>query len=181
MDFISPRSGAIVNAANEQCLGGGGVDGAITAAGGRNLARDRLSLPYNDDNIRCPTGNAVITGPGEYGGLQVPFVVHAVGPDYSMFKGFDVPDRLLGSAYQSSLDRCQENGVTEVAFALLSAGVFRGRRQARDVLRIGVTSIRDWSTGAYNNSCLKSITLCGFSEQEANLLLNVCDTEIPKM
>lgn len=176
--FVSPVSGAIVNAANEQCLGGGGVDGAITAAGGPNLAKDRLALPSSDDDIRCPTGSAVITGPGEYGDLQVPFVIHAVGPDYNMYRGFDVPDQLLRSAYQSSLDRCQESGVTEVAFALLSAGVFRGRREVKDVLHIGISAIRDWAMDAPASSGLQSIILCGFSEQETDLLLRVCESVV---
>jgi O-acetyl-ADP-ribose deacetylase (regulator of RNase III) len=59
-------------------LGGGGVDGAITAAGGENLADDRMALKQIAPGIRCKTGSAVITGPGDYGSLKVPFVVHAV-------------------------------------------------------------------------------------------------------
>lgn len=211
MDFVSPKTGAIVNAANEQCLGGGGVDGAISAAGGGNLARDRHALPliskkmsssgsadcrndgeeeddefYMQEEVRCPTGGAVITGPGDYGALHVPFVIHAVGPNYHMYNGFETADRLLRAAYQSSLDRCREKGITEVAFALLSAGVFRGRRQPEEILRIGVTAIRDWSQhDADDNfdsssSSLKSITLCGFSDEETAMLLDACETELSK-
>jgi O-acetyl-ADP-ribose deacetylase (regulator of RNase III) len=180
VDFVSPISGAIVNAANEQCLGGGGVDGAITAAGGIHLARDRLALPCHGGDIRCPTGSAVITGPGNYGSLQVPYVVHAVGPNYYLFDDFHVPDQLLRSAYTSSLDRCHEDGITDVAFALLSAGVFRGRREVKDVLRVGVTAIRDWSVSAPSSCQLKSIVLYGFSEQETSLLLKICEAEIAK-
>ena len=71
----SMTKAAIVNASNEVCLGGGGVDGAISAAGGPNLMHDRLRLPFVADDgpscrgVRCPTGAAVITGPGEYGDL----------------------------------------------------------------------------------------------------------------
>ena len=181
VDFVSPISGAIGNAANEQCLGGGGVDGAITAAGGIDLARDRLALPCQNGDIRCPTGSAVITGPGNYGDLQVPFVLHAVGPNYNFYDNFQVPDELLRSAYTSSLDRCHENGITDVAFALLSAGVFRGRREVKDVLRIGVAAIRDWSLVAPTSCKLNTITLCGFSEQETTLLLKICEADIAKI
>ena len=189
---------AIVNAANQVCLGGGGVDGAITRAGGPNLAQDREDLPVVDadgmpvleGDIRCPTGHAVVTGPNDYGSLQVPYVIHAVGPNYSdfAFGNYNIPDRLLRSAYQSSLDRCLEHDITNVAFSLLSAGIYRGQRKVQDVLTIGILAIRDWAV-LHNHKKnddkdevvvgpLQSITLCGFSENEANLLLEICRSEL---
>ena len=159
--------GAIVNAANEGCLGGGGVDGAINDAGGRNLWKDREALPLllsketETPGSRCNTGGAVVTGPGDYGSLRVRYVIHAVGPAYLRFSKdeyddneeddddddeceFDEPDALLRSAYRESLERCRDEGITDVAFSLLSAGVFRGNRSLREVLTIGVMAIRDW-------------------------------------
>jgi O-acetyl-ADP-ribose deacetylase (regulator of RNase III) len=182
------RIGAIVNAANEGCLGGAGVDGAITLAGGPTLARDRLALPVlsRTTTARCLTGNAAMTGPGDYGDLNVPFVVHAVGPNYSAYDDFDTPDRLLRSAYQSSLEACRKHDVTDVAFSLLSAGVYRGRRNIKDVLTIGVNAIQEWwahenhqassSSAATNggSSSLKTVTLCGYSEQEVAMLMAIC-------
>lgn len=100
---------------------------------------------YYGCGIRCPTGSAVITGPNRYGSLAVPFVVHAVGPSYFSFDNFEEPDQLLRSAYIASLDRCQENGIADVAFSLLSAGIFRGNRKLGTVLQIGVEAIRDWA------------------------------------
>lgn len=183
--------GAIVNAANERCLGGGGVDGAISDAGGPNLLQDRLALPMvsekrkrgkdamvnEEAGIRCRTGDAVMTGPGEYGELKVSFVVHAVGPNYHRYDNFATPDKLLRSAYQTSLDCCQEHGVTEVAFALLSAGIFRGQRKSSQVLAIGIQAIQDWAMNKLNGpGCsLKSIILCGFTEKETNLLVKSCN------
>ena len=107
--------------------------------------------------IRCPTGSAVITGPNEYGELAVPFVVHAVGPSYFSFDNFDEPDELLYNAYVESMRRCQENGVTDVAFSLLSAGIFRGQRDLGTVLSIGVDAIRNWSE---QGMCFEYIRPC---------------------
>jgi O-acetyl-ADP-ribose deacetylase (regulator of RNase III) len=151
VDYSSPDSiqnDAIVNAANEGCLGGGGVDGAISKMGGINLHNDRLALPLVNDSevVRCPTGAAVITGPNDdgYGSLLVNHVIHAVGPNYFKFEGFDEPDSLLRGAYLSSLECGRQAEVQAVAFSLLSAGVFRGSRDLEDVLKIGITGIRDW-------------------------------------
>jgi O-acetyl-ADP-ribose deacetylase (regulator of RNase III) len=173
IDFSSRQSGAIVNAANEGCLGGGGVDGAISDAGGESLSRDRQALPLLERGIRCPTGSAVLTGPGKYGTLQVPYVIHAVGPNYMMHDEFDTPDQLLQSAYQKSLDLAKEHGITEVAFALLSAGVFRGERDPDTILGIAVTEIRDWVDQAQDVGALESVSLIAFSPVECKLLLEV--------
>lgn len=85
----NPDRSAIVNAANNLCLGGGGVDGAISTAGGDRLLNDRRALPSirgHGREVRCRTGDAVITGPNQYGRLLTPFVIHAVGPNYSVPK-----------------------------------------------------------------------------------------------
>ena len=209
----SPRVGAIVNAANVRCLGGGGVDGAISNAGGPNLWNDRLALPeISKEGNRCRVGGAVVTGPGRYGHLHVKYVVHAVGPAYPAFsdesdedysdendsnsssdgENFAEPDALLRSAYQEALERCREKGITDVAFSLLSAGIFRGKRSLDDVLLIGILAIRDWVNEQNNTNSaspnkgdngnnvsssthrLRTITLCGFSKSEVGALQKAC-------
>ena len=75
---------AIVNAANTGCQSGGGVDGAITSAGGRGLREARAKLPVLDGGDsyfgdRCRVGDAVVTAGGD---LAAKWCVHAVGPDY---------------------------------------------------------------------------------------------------
>merc|ERR1719193_167112 len=74
---------AIVNAANQGCLGGGGVDGAISSAGGRALYEARSKLPLVDGKgaVRCPTGEARLTIGGN---LKANYCIHAVGPNYRM-------------------------------------------------------------------------------------------------
>lgn len=200
LDFAAPaapkRVGAIVNAANKGCLGGGGVDGAINDAGGPKLWEDRKALPVRKGTTRCPTGGAVVTGPGDYGSLNVPYVIHAVGPNYSVYNNFSKPDARLRSAYQESLERCKETGITDVGFSLLSAGVFRGDRSLKDVLTISLQAIKDWVvhemeeeqdsiTCAANATSgdeqpsqshrLRSITLCGYSKKEVTTLMNACE------
>ena len=134
VDFASPF-GAIVNAANEGCLGGGGVDGAISNAGGINLYNDRLALPIvYRGGVRCPTGLAKLTGPGDYGKLQVPFVVHAVGPQYFAYPNFVQPDKLLRSAYQTSLECCRRSAAPFPPHPRLSP-CCRSRRSRRPSLR----------------------------------------------
>ncbi|GKY95964.1 hypothetical protein MPSEU_000556900 [Mayamaea pseudoterrestris] len=156
---------AIVNAANEGCLGGGGIDGAISSAGGFRLRHDRLNLPIvseqgsNDyfamrnmfafrSEIRCPTGEAVLTGPNDYGRLHVPYVIHAVGPDYSNFRGSQGTSHgheLLNGAYQESLDRALEHGIQKVGFSLLSAGIFRAHVSLLEILQVSIDAIQSWA------------------------------------
>jgi len=159
---------AIVNAANEACLGGGGVDGAISNAGGPNLLADRMALPEKT-GIRCPSGEAVITGPGSYGTLRVPYVIHAVGPNYMSFDNNLVNgDKLLYSAYSQSLERAKEAKLEAVAFSLISSGIFRGRRSKREVLRIGMEAIADFD--GYKG--LKEVHMCAYSAEDGD---DLCD------
>jgi O-acetyl-ADP-ribose deacetylase (regulator of RNase III) len=139
VDFSGPINSAIVNAANEGCLGGGDVDGAISDAGGDRLLKARLALPTmvttTRKSVRCPTGQAVLTGPDRFGTLKVPFVVHAVGPNYHDYCDYydDEDDNnnnesssntsmseghvLLRSAYQRSLDLAYKHKIKKNCFS----------------------------------------------------------------
>src|SRR5579872_5849391 len=88
-DITLVSADAIVNAANSHLAGGGGVDGAIHAAGGPEIMRE-LRERYSG----CATGNAVITGAGR---LNARYVIHAVGPRWS--GGANQEEELLRSAY----------------------------------------------------------------------------------
>ena len=145
----SPLEIAIVNAANNGGLGGLGVDGAITEAGGPHLANDRIKLPVLEvrpggSEIRIQTGDAVLTGPGDYGDLHAANVIHAVGPDY---RGIAIPEGniLLQQAYEKSMRVAQEKGIKYIGFSLLSSGIFRGnpeRISLGEVLKIGIDTVK---------------------------------------
>lgn len=159
---------AIVNAANSGCLGGGGVDGAICRAGGEDLARAREALPLLSTCIRCNVGDAVLTVGGD---LKATWCVHAVGPNYADFDDDEQdPDDLLRGAYAAAMQRAKEKHVSTLAFALLSAGIFRGNRTLSQVLRIAVDSI---SRNTYEG--LAKVHLVAFTDTERLALLRAAD------
>lgn len=132
---------------------------------------DRQALPEVGPGIRCSMGNAVITGPNSYGKLNTHYVIHAVGPNYKKLKSLDAGDALLSSAYNSSLECAKTAKLEAVAFSLLSAGVFRGSRSVKEVLRIGMAAICKF--GGYTE--LQEVHMCAFNENEADTLVEVAE------
>jgi O-acetyl-ADP-ribose deacetylase (regulator of RNase III) len=118
-DIIGQDVDAIVNAANEWMLGGGGVDGAIHAAAGPELLEACRAVPQVRPGIRCPTGEARIT-PGFR--LQARFVVHTVGPVWR--GGKQGESQLLASCYRESLGLALSHGARSIAFPCISTGAF---------------------------------------------------------
>lgn len=110
---------AIVNAANERMLGGGGVDGAIHRAAGPELAAACREVAEVRPGVRCPTGEARIT-PGF--GLPASYVIHTVGPVWR--GGGNGEAELLASCYASSLALALGHGVRAIAFPAISCGVY---------------------------------------------------------
>jgi O-acetyl-ADP-ribose deacetylase (regulator of RNase III) len=110
---------AIVNAANERLLGGGGVDGAIHRAAGPGLLEECRRIPEVRPGVRCPTGEARITSGHN---LPAEYVIHAVGPIWH--GGTQGEPELLASCYRSSLQRAVENGIRTIAFPAISCGAF---------------------------------------------------------
>ena len=122
---------AIVNAANQVMLGGGGVDGAIHRAAGKELFDACLKVSEVRPGVRCPTGEARIT-PGFK--LLAKFVIHAVGPVYR--DGQHGEPEKLAACYRNSLALAAENGCKTIAFPCISTGIYGYPKE--DAARIAV-------------------------------------------
>jgi O-acetyl-ADP-ribose deacetylase (regulator of RNase III) len=156
---------AIVNAANEGCLGGGGVDGAVCNAGGPSLAAARRALPLLNapkgrGYVRCHTGDAVTTIGGD---LPARLCIHAVGPNFAFHR--ENGDSLLISAYAAAMREGAHHSVTSIAFSLLSASIFKADKPLSHVLRLGAAAV---AQNAYDG-CSHAL-LCGYTEEECSAL-----------
>ncbi|CAN6312870.1 unnamed protein product [Urochloa humidicola] len=134
---VDGATDAIVNAANERMLGGGGVDGAIHRAAGPELVQACRKVPEVKPGVRCPTGEARITPAFK---LPVSRVIHTVGPIYDMDKH---PEVSLKNAYENSLKLAKENGIQYIAFPAISCGVFR--YPPKEASKIAVSTAQQFS------------------------------------
>jgi O-acetyl-ADP-ribose deacetylase (regulator of RNase III) len=134
-DITAQEVDAIVNAANNSLLGGGGVDGAIHRAGGPEILAACRALRATTLPNGLPTGDAVATTAGR---LKARYVIHTVGPVWD-----PAQDRspLLAAAYRNSLTVATSLGVTSIAFPAISAGIY-GWPMA-DAATIALRTIRD--------------------------------------
>jgi O-acetyl-ADP-ribose deacetylase (regulator of RNase III) len=160
LDITRLEVDAIVNAANEWMLGGGGVDGAIHAAAGPGLLEACRAVPEVRPGVRCPTGEARITA-----GFDLPakYVIHTVGPVWR--GGGSGEDELLAACYRASLDLAERRAVKSIGFPAISCGVYRFPPERASA--IAVREIRRYLAGAMS---IESVVLVAFDTRMAKIL-----------
>ena len=169
-DITTLEVDAIVNAANESLLGGGGVDGAIHRAAGPKLLEACRTLGG------CSTGLSKITN-----GYDLPAgrVIHAVGPVWHASGGdADSPklgdmreDVLLASCYQTSLELAGQNDCRTIAFPAISTGVYHFPKER--AARIAVGHVLGWLR---KNDQPQRVIFCCFSDPDADIYGHVIAT-----
>ena len=148
-DITKLEVDAIVNAANRSLLGGGGVDGAIHRAAGRELLKECMTLNG------CETGQSKITGAYK---LPCKYVIHTVGPVYHYYSEQEAAE-LLASCYRTSLAIAQKKGIKSIAFPCISCGVYGYPKM--DAAKVALEAIRE-------SNYEGEVILCCFSEDDAD-------------
>jgi len=145
---------AIVNAANESLLGGGGVDGAIHRAAGPELLAACRGLPEVSPGVRCPTGEARITP-----GFRLParHVIHTVGPIWR--GGAQHEAERLASCYRESLRVAERHAIESIAFPAISCGVYG--YPIEQAVAIAVREVQAWRAA---ETAPRHIVFCCFGD-----------------
>jgi O-acetyl-ADP-ribose deacetylase (regulator of RNase III) len=151
-DITRQQVDAVVNAANPSLAGGGGVDGAIHRAAGRELVEESRAL------APCRTGDAKTTK-----GYKLPakWVIHTVGPVYSRYSSAEAT-ALLESAYRNALREAVRVGAKTVAFPAISTGVYGYPKD--DAAAIAVRTVEDFLR---HEPAIEEVRLVCFSEESA--------------
>lgn len=155
-DITKLHVDAIVNAANETLLGGGGVDGAIHSAAGPDLLAECKTLGG------CRTGEAKITK-----GYNLPakYVIHTVGPIYNTDRNVE---KLLSNCYTNSLKLAVENNIYSIAFPGISTGVYGYPK--KEAARIAIQAVLSFLKNSPKDI---KVIFVSFSEGDFNIYKNL--------
>ena len=156
---------SIVNAANEQLLGGAGVCGAIFNSAGWDKLQKACDKYTENNNVRCPVGKACITDSFNLKSLGIKHIIHAVGPDCRIIKDTKQQDFLLEQSYKNSLILADKNNITSIAFPFISSAIyaFPKKRASNIVLKTVVNYIKN------NNTKINSVYFVLFSQEDFDL------------
>ncbi len=161
-DITTLRVDAIVNAANTSLLGGGGVDGAIHWAAGRELLVECRQLGG------CKTGQSKVTNAYK---LPCRRVIHTVGPVW--YGGNAGEAELLASCYDTAMQIAENENIVSIAFPCISTGVYRYPKL--EAAKIALETIsKHLNSGKYTGS----VTICCFSEADADIYRQLIGSQI---
>ena len=149
-DITTLEVDAIVNAANESLLGGGGVDGVIHRGAGPELLKECRTLGG------CNTGQAKITNGYN---LKAKFVIHTVGPVWR--DGTNGEPQLLASCYRNCLQLAVENQIQTIAFPSISTGVY-----GYPIMQASQIAVREVRNFLENNPLIKQVSFVCFSSED---------------
>lgn len=151
---------AIVNAANNSLLGGGGVDGAIHRAAGRELLAECRTLNG------CKTGEAKITSAYK---LTCKYVIHTVGPIYR--GGNSGEPQLLANAYKNSMKLALQNKIRTIAFPSISTGIYS--YPLEEAAEIAIKTVNDFYLEHQNEfDCIRFVLFDDRTKQAYNNAIN---------
>jgi O-acetyl-ADP-ribose deacetylase (regulator of RNase III) len=157
-DITRQKVDAVVNAANETLLGGGGVDGAIHSAAGKKL--ELACRKIHEEKGGCKTGDAVITTGGN---LPARFVIHTVGPVWRGGKQQEA--ELLFRAYLNSLRLASKKGIRTIAFPNISTGIYGFPKEQAS--KIAVSTIVDFLNN--NKTSVENVIFVCFDQENYEL------------
>lgn len=154
-DITKIKADAIVNAANSSLLGGGGVDGAIHRAGGKQILEECIEI--RNKQGKCKTGEAVVTSAGN---LPAKYVIHTVGPVWNddEKKG----SVLLANCYKNSLKLAENLNVKTIAFPNISTGIYRFPKKL--AAEIAVREVE-----SFQSEVIKKIIFVCFDEENEEI------------
>lgn len=152
-DITKIHADVIVNAANSSLLGGGGVDGAIHRAGGKQVLEECIEIRNRQG--KCNTGEAVVTSAGN---LSADYVIHTVGPVWN--GDGEKCSKLLADCYRNVLKQAERLSVKSIAFPNISTGIYRFPKDLAG--RIAVDEVRKFKS----ENIEKVIFVCFDDENE---------------
>lgn len=156
-DITTLAAGAIVNAANTSLMGGGGVDGAIHRAGGKEILEACKKIAAKQGG--CATGEAVITTAGK---LPAKYVIHTVGPVWH--GGGHDEAILLKNCYTNVLKLAELHALKHIAFPNISTGIYRFPKGK--AAEIAVDAVMNYKPGT-----IEKVTFVCFDEENYQLYL----------